>query len=99
MTADESAAFEALARRHGLPAVQLGAMQIEPEAIARVPRHLVERHRVMPVAVLENVLVLAMIDPANLAAVDDVSFVTRLRIEPVVTTEVELARAIAKHYL
>jgi type IV pilus assembly protein PilB len=96
VTEDEE--LVALVRRYGLPAVQLDAMELEAAAIAVVPAELAQRHQVMPVALADGVLILAMANPLNIAAIDDLFLVTRRRIEPVVATRAQIAAAIAKHY-
>lgn len=82
----------------GLPRVDLDALSIEADAIGRVPAEVARMRQVVPVAVMANVLVVAMNDPTDIRAVDDLFFVTQLRIEPVIATADAIKRALAKYY-
>ena len=82
-----------------VPRVELDTMSIEAAAIDRVPADAARRYQVVPVAVLsDSVLIVAMSDPTNLKAVDDLFFLSRLRIEPVLASAGAIKRALAKYY-
>ncbi|MBL8954093.1 MAG: hypothetical protein JNK82_25175 [Myxococcaceae bacterium] len=81
-----------------LPQVDLDTIEIGPEVLARVPAELARQHRVIPVMIGPTVMILAMEDPMNIRAVDDLFFHCRLSIEPIRATRAALGRALAKYY-
>src|SRR5579885_2043648 len=62
----------ALSRYYGVPFVRLEQVEIAPEVARSVPAELARHHGVLPVAVADSILTLAMVDPTNLAAIDEV---------------------------
>ena len=85
---------EALATRHGLDYVDLGAWEIDHATSLLISPELARRHRVLPVGFDEDVLLVAMIDPSDILALDDVRIVTGREVHPIVVTEAELMRVI-----
>ncbi|MCG6957187.1 MAG: Flp pilus assembly complex ATPase component TadA [Gemmatimonadetes bacterium] len=94
---DEESVSRALALQLGLP---FGAspLQPEPDAVAMVRRELARAHSVVPLRVSARTLVLAMADPLDLAAVDDLRFQTGRRVEAVVATPAAVAEALDLAY-
>src|SRR2546423_1308230 len=76
-----------LSRQYGVPAVNLAEFEIEPEVIALVPRDVARRHRVIPMSRAGGALIVATADPSNLAALDDLKFLTSYNIEVAVASE------------
>src|SRR5271154_4466972 len=74
-----------------VPPINLGRVTIPPEISESVPRDAAHNHRVIPISRLENKLFLAMADPLNVLAIDDVRRITKLEISPLIASE----RAIA----
>jgi type IV pilus assembly protein PilB len=74
-----------------VPPINLGRVTVPPEIAELVPRDAAHSHRVIPVSRLENKLFLAMADPLNVLAIDDVRRITKLEIFPLIASE----RAIA----
>ena len=70
-----------------VPPVNLGRINIAPEVAELVPRETAHNHKVVPVSRLENRLYLAMADPLNVMALDDVKRVTKLEIFPLIASE------------
>ena len=89
---------QAMGRQWGYRYVSLGETRIDPDAVKLVPHSLALRLRMMPINWERGRLALAMIDPLNVIAVDDVRLMTGQEVEPVITTEDELLAAISKHY-
>jgi type IV pilus assembly protein PilB len=87
-----------LSRQYGVPAINLSEFDIEPEVIALVPKDVAVRHKVVPVNRAGNSLIVAMADPSNILAIDDLKFVTGYNIEVVVASEVALAQTITRYY-
>ena len=71
----------------GTPPINLARTQIPPEIASLIPKEIAQNHRVLPVSRLENKLYLAMADPLNVLAVDDVKRITKLEVQPLICTE------------
>ncbi len=87
-----------LAVQWGLPYVELGSLEIDPDVVKMVPQHLAHRHKVLAIEKTRKKLKLAIADPLNVVAFDDVRLVTGLEIEPVVASEEDVMAAIGRHY-
>ncbi len=87
-----------LSQQYGVPSINLADFEIDAEVLKLVPREVVQRHQVIPVNRAGNVLIVAMSDPSNIYAVDDIKFVTNLNIEVVVASDTAIAEAIDKYY-
>jgi len=88
-----------LGMQYGVPAADLDQWPpIEAGVIALVPAELANKHKVLPLQRSGNVLTLAMSDPTDIFAMDDVRFHTGYNIDPVVSSEMGLTRAIEKYY-
>ena len=85
--------------QYGVPAADLDQWPpIEPAVIALVPAELANKHKVLPLQRSGNVLTMAMSDPTDIFAMDDVRFHTGYNIDPVVSSEMGLVRAIERYY-
>jgi type IV pilus assembly protein PilB len=93
-----TAELEMLARRLGLPLLDLDSMELPLELAALVPPQIARRHRVVPVLRDERVVVLAMENPADADASDDLEFLSSRRIVPVAATPHGIRNAIARLY-
>jgi type IV pilus assembly protein PilB len=71
--------------------INLGRVNILPEVLELVPRDMAHNHRIIPVARLENKLFLAMADPLNVLAVDDVKRITKLEVTALIASEKAIA--------
>ena len=88
-----------LGMQYGVPAADLDQWPtIEPSVIALVPAELANKHKVLPLQRSGNVLTLAMSDPTDIFAMDDVRFHTGYNIDPVVSSEMGLIRGIERYY-
>ena len=88
-----------LGMQYGVPAADLDQWPpIEPSVIALVPAELATKHKVLPLQRSGNVLTMAMSDPTDIFAMDDVRFHTGYNIDPVVSSEMGLVRAIERYY-
>jgi type IV pilus assembly protein PilB len=92
--ADEVTVAKAVAESMGLPFVDIGSYDIDPGAALLLKLDLMRRYAVLPIKVQDDELIVAMADPANIFAIDDVRIVTGREIRPVVATESELVAAI-----
>jgi type IV pilus assembly protein PilB len=87
-----------LSKQYGVPAINLAEFDIESDVLALVPKDVAQRHRVVPVNRAGSSLIVAMADPSNILAIDDLKFVTGYNIEVVVASEVALSQAITRYY-
>ena len=94
--ADEVAIAQAVAAQMGLVYIDLSMYEIDPNAATLLSADLAQRYAVMPIKVQEDELVVAMSDPANIFAIDDLRIVTGYEIKPVVAAESELTSAIER---
>ncbi len=88
-----------MAQLLAIPCVRPGQLQNIPEDIIKIiSSELAEKHKVVPVAVNGRKLTLAMAEPHNLKAVDEISFRTGYIVQPILALEVRLIFALEKHY-
>src|SRR5437016_5111799 len=87
-----------LALQWGMPYVELSSLEIDSDVVKVVPQHLAHRHKVLAIEKTRKKLKLAIADPLNVVAFDDVRLVAGLEIEPVVAAEQDTMTAIGKHY-
>jgi type IV pilus assembly protein PilB len=87
-----------LSSQYKLPSINLDEYEIEPEVIKLVSKDICEKHRILPVSRSGSSLIVAMADPTNLNATDDVKFLTGLNVEPVVCSETAIQAAIDRYY-
>jgi len=87
-----------LAKQYGVPSISLSEFEIDPEVIDLIPKEVASKHTVLPVQRAGSTLIVAMSDPSNIYAIDDLKFLTGLNIEPVVTTDAAIEEAIVRYY-
>jgi type IV pilus assembly protein PilB len=96
MSDDEVTAV--LSRQYGVPSINLDHFEIDPGVTKLVPVETALKFQVLPLSRVGSSLTLAMVDPTNVFAMDDIKFMTGFNIEPVVASETSIAEAIRKHY-
>ena len=89
---------ETLSQQFGVPSIDLANFEIDPSVIKIVPGDVARKYGVLPVNKTGATLTIAMGDPTNVFAMDDIKFMTGYNVEPVVASEVALRKAIEKHY-
>jgi type IV pilus assembly protein PilB len=87
-----------LSRQYGVPSINLDLINIDESVIRLIPREVADKYLVLPVSRTGATLTLAMADPTNVSAMDDIKFMTGLNIEPVVVSEPRVQDAISKFY-
>jgi type IV pilus assembly protein PilB len=87
-----------LSRHYGIPSVNLDLFNIDAAVLRLIPQEVAQKHSVLPLSRVGATLTLAMVDPTNVFALDDVKFMTGLNVEPVVVAEGSVQQAIAKYY-
>jgi type IV pilus assembly protein PilB len=87
-----------VARQYSLPAINLGDIDIEPAVLGLVKRDVCEKHQVIPIRRHGSTLVVAMADPSNIYAIDELKFLTQYNVEPVVASETAIEQALTRYY-
>ena len=87
-----------LSRQYGIPSVNLELFQIDTQVLHLIPQEVAQKYSVLPLSRVGASLTLAMVDPTNVFAMDDVKFMTGLNVEPVVVAEASIQQAISKYY-
>ncbi len=95
---DEEDLVVTLSEQLGIPHIRVAHYNIPQEVLNEVPEGLARQYQMLPVSVTGDVLTLAMADPLNIMALDDLRMLTRFEIEPVVAVQSELMATIEKHY-
>ncbi len=95
---DENELTAFLSKQYGVPSVNLADIELDPEVLKLLPKEVVTRHQVIPVNRSGNTLIVAMADPSNIFAIDDIKFITKFNIEVVVASEQAIADAIENYY-
>jgi type IV pilus assembly protein PilB len=95
---EESKLTDFLSKQYGVPAINLKDFDIDAEIIKLVPKDVAEKHLVVPVNRAGPSLIVAMCDPSNIYAVDDLKFLTGYNIEAVVASEISIREAIERYY-
>jgi len=87
-----------LSRQYGVPSINLGDFQIDQTVIKLIPAETAQKYQILPLSRLGATLTIAMTDPTNVFAMDDIKFMTGYNVEPVVASELEMAEAILRYY-
>jgi type IV pilus assembly protein PilB len=97
MTEDKLVAF--LSKQFGVPAINLSEYKIDSSVLKLIPGDMAKKYFIMPVARVGATLTIAMTDPSNVFAIDDVKFMTGYNVEVVVSSESAIISAITSYYL
>lgn len=87
-----------LSRQYGVPSINLDLFQIEEEVIKLISQEVALKYTVLPISKVGATLTLAMADPTNVFAMDDIKFMTGLNVEPVIASEASIQSAVGKYY-
>ena len=87
-----------LSRQYGVASINLDLFQIEKDVIKLISEDVALKYSVLPISKVGATLTLAMADPTNVFAMDDIKFMTGLNVEPVIASETSIHMAIAKYY-
>ncbi len=94
----EKAFSEFLSQQYQVPAVDLDELKADEHAVELIPSEVATKFQVVPVLREGRVLTIAMANPDNIFAIDDIKFITGLEVRPVVATETAIKRAIDRFY-
>ena len=95
---EENELTQFLSKQYGVPAINLSEFEIDAEVIRLVPKEVAEKHQVIPVNRAGASLIVAMADPSNIFAIDDLKFLTGYNIEVVVASDGAIRESIEKYY-
>jgi type IV pilus assembly protein PilB len=87
-----------LSRQYGVPSINLTQFEIDPSVIKLIPADTAQKYQIVPLSRAGATLTIAMTDPTNVFAMDDIKFMTGYNVEPVVASEVAVIDAITKYY-
>ena len=87
-----------LSRQYGVPAINLQFFEIDPNVIKLIPQETARKHQILPLSRVGASLTIAMVDPTNVFAMDDIKFMTGFNIEPVVASETAIMERIEQAY-
>jgi type IV pilus assembly protein PilB len=87
-----------LSRQYGVPAINLSYFEIDPAVVKLIPFETAKRYQILPLSRVGASLTIAMVDPTNVFAMDDIKFMTGFNIEPVVASESSIQSGIEKAY-
>jgi type IV pilus assembly protein PilB len=87
-----------LSKQYGVPSIALNQFEIDPAVIKLVPGDTARKYQIVPLSRAGATLTIAMTDPTNVFAMDDVKFMTGYNVEPVVASEIAVVDAIDKYY-
>ncbi|MDI1240724.1 MAG: type IV-A pilus assembly ATPase PilB [bacterium] len=87
-----------LSRQYGVPSINLDLFQIDDDVIRLISQEVALKYSILPISKVGSTLTLAMADPTNVFAMDDIKFMTGLNVEPVIASEASIQMAIGKYY-
>src|SRR3990172_7075042 len=87
-----------LSKQYGVPSINLAQFDIDPTVIKLVPAETVQKYQIVPLSRSGATLTIAMTDPTNVFAMDDIKFMTGYNVEPVVASETAVDGAIGRYY-
>src|SRR5437762_13945393 len=87
-----------LSKQYGVPSIALAQFEIDPTVVKLVPAETAQKYQIVPLARSGATLTIAMTDPTNVFAMDDLKFMTGYNVEPVVASETAVVAAMLKYY-
>jgi type IV pilus assembly protein PilB len=95
---DEDGLVSFLSKQYGVPSINLSEYKVDTNVLKLIPSDMAKKYLIMPVARVGATLTIAMADPSNVFAIDDVKFMTGYNVEVVVAGESSIIRSITIHY-
>jgi type IV pilus assembly protein PilB len=87
-----------LSKQYGVPSISLAEFEVDPSVVKLVSAETAQKYQIVPLARAGATLTIAMIDPTNVFAMDDIRFMTGYNVEPVVASEIAVLDAIERYY-
>jgi type IV pilus assembly protein PilB len=95
---EETEVSKMLARQYRMPAVDLSRFEVDPKILKLLPPDIATKHTVLPLKREGRTLTVAIADPNNVTAIEDIKFITRCDVFPVIAGEYTLRNAIERYY-
>ena len=95
---EEKKMMGALGEHLGIPPIDLGKLKLDPEVVEVIPQNICEFYNLIPVAKIGNALSVAMADPLNVFAIDDIKLTTGMDIVPTIATETDIQETLKNYY-
>ena len=95
---EETEISKMLARQYRMPAVDLSRFEVDPKILKLLPADVAVKHTVLPLKREGRTLTIAIADPNNVSAIEDIKFITRCDVFPVIAGEYTLRNAIDRYY-
>jgi type IV pilus assembly protein PilB len=87
-----------LSKQYGVPSINLTQFEIDPGIVKLIPSETAQKYQIVPLSRAGATLTIAMTDPTNVFAMDDIKFMTGYNVEPVVASETAVLEAIGRYY-
>src|SRR5207237_6055919 len=87
-----------LTNQYGVPSINLAQFEIDPAVIKLIPAETAQKYQIIPLSRAGATLTIAMTDPTNVFAMDDIKFMTGYNVEPVVASETAVMESITRYY-
>jgi type IV pilus assembly protein PilB len=87
-----------LSKQYGVPSINLPQFELDPAVIKLIPADTAQKYQVVPLSRSGATLTIAMTDPTNVFAMDDIKFMTGYNVEPVVASEIAVSEALERYY-
>src|SRR5213083_2714528 len=88
-----------LSKQYGVPSINLGQFEVDAAVVKLIPADTAHKYQIIPLSRSGATLTIAMTDPTNVFAMDDIKFMTGYNVEPVVASETAVTDAIARYYV
>ncbi len=95
---DEDTLVAFLSKQYGIPSVNLSEVEVDSKVLKLIPAEVAQKYQILPIGRTGATLTLAMVDPSNVFAIDDVKFMTGYNVEAVVASDTSMKAAINKYY-
>lgn len=95
---DEDTLTHLLSQDLGYPLISISRLKIDPELIKIIPRDIAVKYQIMPISVMGDRLTLAMVDPLNIFAIDNIKALTGYTINPIISRTKDIEKTLEKYY-
>jgi len=94
----ESEMIDTLSQQLSIKRVDIDSIFIDPEVARSIPKEVAKKHSLIPIYIKDDKITVAMTDPLNVFAIDDINFITKKRVEPVITSRESIEKSIEFYF-
>ncbi|HWI39961.1 MAG TPA: type II secretion system protein GspE, partial [Verrucomicrobiae bacterium] len=87
-----------LSKQYGVPSINLSEFEVDPAVLKLIPAEVAQKYQIIPVNRAGSTIIIAMSDPSNIFAIDDIKFMTGYNVEVVVASEASIKAATDRYY-